>query len=158
MRWKRRGVPQGGPLSPLLSHVVLDERDIELARRGHRFVRYANDGNIDVRSERAGKRVMESVTSSTLRRLRLKVNAADSAVARPEERHFVGFRLRREPRGGEVEVLRSKRSKAGSTHASANRRHATGEARSKRASYKQTSASSGGRGSSEWALPGSNER
>jgi group II intron reverse transcriptase/maturase len=91
------GVPQGGPLSPLLSNIVLDELDGELERRGHRFVRYADDCNIYVRSERAGQRVMASVVSFIERRLRLKVNASKSAVARPEERHFVGFRLRREP-------------------------------------------------------------
>jgi group II intron reverse transcriptase/maturase len=105
------GVPQGGPLSPLLSNIVLDELDQELARRGHRFVRYADDCNIYVRTERAGQRVMASVVSFIDRRLRLKVNAAKSAVARPEERHFLGFRLRREPLDGEVEVLLSKRSK-----------------------------------------------
>ena len=104
------GVPQGGPLSPLLSNIVLDELDQELSRRGHRFVRYADDCNIYVRSERAGQRVMASVVSFIERRLRLRVNAAKSAVARPEERHFVGFRLRREPLDGEVEVLLSKRS------------------------------------------------
>ena len=107
----QEGVPQGGPLSPLLSNVVLDELDQELARRGHRFVRYADDANIYVRSERAGQRVMASVKSFIERRLRLKVNEAKSAVARPEERHFVGFRLRREPLDGSVEVLLSKRSK-----------------------------------------------
>jgi group II intron reverse transcriptase/maturase len=105
------GVPQGGPLSPLLSNIVLDELDSELERRGHRFVRYADDCNIYVRSERAGQRVMASVVSFIERRLRLKVNANKSAVARPEERHFLGFRLRREPMDGEVEVLLSKRSK-----------------------------------------------
>ena len=105
------GVPQGGPLSPLLSNVVLDELDRELSRRGHRFVRYADDCNIYVRSERAGQRVMASLVDFIERRLRLKVNTAKSAVARPEERHFVGFRLRREPLDGEVEVLLSKRSK-----------------------------------------------
>ena len=68
------GVPQGGPLSPLLSNVVLDELDWELARRGHRFVRYADDENIYVRSERAGQRVMASITDFIERRLRLKVN------------------------------------------------------------------------------------
>jgi RNA-directed DNA polymerase len=105
------GVPQGGPLSPLLSNLVLDELDWELARRGHRFVRYADDSNIYVRSERAGQRVMASITQFIEKRLRLKVNTEKSAVAQPEERHFLGFRLRREPMEGHVEVLLSKRSK-----------------------------------------------
>ena len=99
-----------GPLSPLLSNIVLDELDCELDRRGHRFVRYADDCNVYVRSERAGQRVMASIKQFIERRLRLKVNEQKSAVARPEERHFVGFRLRREPFDGEVEVLLSKRS------------------------------------------------
>jgi group II intron reverse transcriptase/maturase len=105
------GAPQGGPLSPLLSNIVLDELDGELARRGHRFVRYADDCNIYVRSERSGQRVMASIVRFIESRLRLKVNAAKSAVARPEERHFLGFSLRREPKDGEVEVLLSRRSK-----------------------------------------------
>jgi group II intron reverse transcriptase/maturase len=105
------GTPQGGPLSPLLSNIVLDELDAELSRRGLHFVRYADDCNIYVRSERSGRRVMANLTRFIERRLRLKVNASKSAVARPEERHFLGFRLRREPETGEVEVLLSKRSK-----------------------------------------------
>jgi RNA-directed DNA polymerase len=85
------GTPQGGPLSPLLSNLVLDELDQELERRGHRFVRYADDCNIYVRSERAGQRVMESVTRFITEKLKLKVNEAKSAVARPQERKFLGF-------------------------------------------------------------------
>jgi len=85
------GTPQGGPLSPLLSNIVLDELDRELERRGHRFVRYADDCNIYVHSERAGQRVMESVKNFITRRLKLKVNETKSAVARPQERKFLGF-------------------------------------------------------------------
>jgi len=102
------GVPQGGPLSPLLSNIVLDELDWELARRGHRFVRYADDCNIYVRSERAGKRVMASLVDFIGRRLRLKINAAKSAVGRPETRHFLGYRLHYQA-DGSVEVLLSER-------------------------------------------------
>lgn len=105
------GTPQGGPLSPLLSNIVLDELDRELERRGHRFVRYADDCNIYVGSERSGQRVMASISRFIERRLRLQVNAQKSAVARTEERHFLGFRLRRQPMDGSVEVLLSKRSK-----------------------------------------------
>jgi RNA-directed DNA polymerase len=87
------GTPQGGPLSPLLSNLVLDEFDRELEKRGHRFVRYADDCNIYVRSERAGLRVMESVTQFLTQRLKLKVNAEKSAVARPGRRKFLGFSI-----------------------------------------------------------------
>jgi RNA-directed DNA polymerase len=104
------GTPQGGPLSPLLSNIVLDELDGELARRGHRFVRYADDCNIYVRSERAGHRVMASVTRFIENRLRLVVNAEKSAVARPEERHFVGFRLLPNQEYERPTVLLSRRS------------------------------------------------
>jgi RNA-directed DNA polymerase len=94
------GTPQGGPLSPLLSNLVLDELDRELERRGHHFVRYADDCNIYVGSERAGQRVMESVTHFITHRLKLKVNQAKSAVARPGQRKFLGFSFtsEREPR------------------------------------------------------------
>src|SRR6266581_4871343 len=85
------GTPQGGPLSPLLSNLVLDELDQELECRGHRFVRYADDCNIYVRSERAGQRVMESISRFITQKLKLKVNEAKSAVARPQERKFLGF-------------------------------------------------------------------
>src|SRR5438445_5803712 len=85
------GTPQGGPLSPLLSNLVLDELDRELERRGHRFVRYADDCNIYVCSERAGQRVMESISRFITQKLKLKVNEAKSAVARPQERKFLGF-------------------------------------------------------------------
>jgi RNA-directed DNA polymerase len=85
------GTPQGGPLSPLLSNLVLDELDRELECRGHRFVRYADDSNIYVRSERAGQRVMESIKRFITQKLKLKVNESKSAVARPQERKFLGF-------------------------------------------------------------------
>ena len=94
------GTPQGGPLSPFLSNIVLDELDRELERRGHCFVRYADDCNIYVRSERAGRRVMESITGFITKKLKLKVNQAKSAVARPGQRKFLGFSFTagREPR------------------------------------------------------------
>ncbi len=97
---RREGTPQGGPLSPLLSNILLDELDKELERRGHKFCRYADDCNIYVQSESAGERVMKSITSFLDRRLRLKVNAEKSAVARPWERKFLGYSLtkNREPR------------------------------------------------------------
>src|SRR5208283_5338334 len=80
-----------GVISPLLSNLVLDELDRELERRGHRYLRYADDGNIYVRSQRAGQRVMESITRFITHKLKLKVNETKSAVARPQERKFLGF-------------------------------------------------------------------
>jgi RNA-directed DNA polymerase len=91
------GTPQGGPLSPLLSNLVLDEFDRELERRGLRFARYADDCNIYARSERAGQRVMKSITRFITKKLKLKVNEAKSAVARPQERKFLGFSFRGGP-------------------------------------------------------------
>jgi RNA-directed DNA polymerase len=85
------GTPQGGPLSPLLSNLMLDVLDKELEKRGHRFVRYADDCNIYVRSQRAGERVMESIEQFLAKRLKLRVNKAKSAVAKPHVRKFLGF-------------------------------------------------------------------
>ena len=90
----REGTPQGGPLSPILSNIVLDELDQELARRGLRFVRYADDANIFVRSERAGQRVMKSIRGFLEKRMRLQVNEEKSGVRKPDEVHFLGFRFR----------------------------------------------------------------
>lgn len=90
---REEGTPQGGPLSPLLSNLLLDDLDRELERRGHRFCRYADDCNIYVRTERAGQRVMENVTRFLTKRLRLKVNESKSAVGRPKDRKFLGFRF-----------------------------------------------------------------
>jgi RNA-directed DNA polymerase len=84
------GTPQGGPLSPLLANVLLDEVDQELEKRGHAFVRYADDSNVYVRSRRAGERVMETLRR-LYARLRLRVNEAKSAVARPQDRKFLGY-------------------------------------------------------------------
>jgi RNA-directed DNA polymerase len=93
-----QGVPQGGPLSPLLANIVLDELDKELERRGHRFVRYADDCNIYVKSRRAGERVMTSVSRFIENKLRLKVNMEKSAVDRPWKRKFLGFSFTWEPK------------------------------------------------------------
>lgn len=93
------GAPQGGPLSPLLSNVVLDELDWELSRRGLRFVRYADDFSIFVRSERAGERVMASVQRFIEKRLRLQVNTDKSSVSQPFDFSFLGFRLRKSSDG-----------------------------------------------------------
>jgi len=93
------GTPQGGPLSPLLANVLLDDLDKELETRGHRFVRYADDCNVYVKSERAGQRVMESVVAFLEKTLKLKVNREKSGVARPKLRTFLGFRLFRDKAG-----------------------------------------------------------
>jgi RNA-directed DNA polymerase len=104
------GTPQGGPLSPLLSNIVLDELDWELERRGHRFVRYADDCKIYVRSERAGHRVMKSISRFIIRRLRWVINEEKSSVCRPDHNHFLGFRLSPQPEGN-VTIHLSARSK-----------------------------------------------
>jgi RNA-directed DNA polymerase len=88
---RSEGTPQGGPLSPLLSNVLLDELDKELERRGHRFVRYADDSNVYVKSKAAGERVMASLERFLSERLRLRINREKSAVARPWERKFLGY-------------------------------------------------------------------
>jgi RNA-directed DNA polymerase len=92
---REEGTPQGGPLSPLLSNVLLDELDKELERRGHAFVRYADDCNVYVQSKEAGERVMASLERFLRERLRLKVNRDKSAVARPWERKFLGYTVTR---------------------------------------------------------------
>ena len=86
-----KGTPQGGPLSPLLSNIVLDDLDKELERRGHAFCRYADDCNVYVKSKRAGQRVLESITKFVEKTLKLKVNRRKSAVARPHQRKFLGY-------------------------------------------------------------------
>jgi RNA-directed DNA polymerase len=92
------GTPQGGPLSPLLSNIVLDELDKELEKRGHKFARYADDCNVYVRSRRAGQRVMETLRRFITKHLRLRINEQKSAVARPHERKFLGFTFTSEVR------------------------------------------------------------
>ena len=87
------GTPQGGPLSPLLSNIMLDELDKELEKRGHKFCRYADDCNIYVKSKRAGERVMNNITNFIERKLKLKVNRTKSAVERPWKRKFLGFTI-----------------------------------------------------------------
>jgi RNA-directed DNA polymerase len=97
---RTEGTPQGGPLSPLLSNILLDDLDRELERRGHRFVRYADDCNIYVQSAKAGERVLASLERWLWKRLRLKVNRDKSAVGRPSERKFLGYSMtvHREPK------------------------------------------------------------
>ncbi len=95
------GTPQGGPLSPLLANLLLDRLDKELERRGHRFVRYADDANVYVRSRRAGTRVMNSLSRYLREHLKLKVNEQKSAVAKPRERSFLGFSI---GKGGSIQI------------------------------------------------------
>jgi RNA-directed DNA polymerase len=90
---RTEGTPQGGPLSPLLSNILLDDLDRELEQRGHRFCRYADDCNIYVGSQRTGQRVMQAITAFLEQRLKLKVNASKSAVARPWERKLLGYSM-----------------------------------------------------------------
>jgi RNA-directed DNA polymerase len=106
---RHEGTPQGGPLSPLLANLLLDDLDKELERRGHRFCRYADDCNIYVRSEAAGERVMASVTAFLEGKLRLKVNQTKSAVAPVGERQFLGHRL---GRGGSLGIGRKSLGRA----------------------------------------------
>lgn len=105
------GTPQGGPLSPLLSNIMLDDFDKELERRGLRFARYADDCNIYVKSEKAGKRVMESATKYLTTKLKLKVNQLKSAVAHPWERKFLGFTFTKDSKEIAVHESRVKRFK-----------------------------------------------
>ena len=107
----REGTPQGGPLSPLLSNLVLDELDQELECRGHRFVRYADDCNVYVKSQAAGERVMASLTGFITKRLKLRVNSSKSAVARPWERKFLGFTFGRKHKQRKVAAKSLKRFK-----------------------------------------------
>jgi RNA-directed DNA polymerase len=90
---RQEGTPQGGPLSPLLSNILLDDLDKELERRGHAFCRYADDCNIYVQSRRAGERVLASITSYLKKKLKLKVNQDKSAVGRPWQRKFLGYSM-----------------------------------------------------------------
>jgi RNA-directed DNA polymerase len=93
VHWSEEGTPQGSPLSPLLSNVMLDDLDWELERRGHRFVRYADDVTVYVKSERAGQRVMASISEYVERRLKLKVSRQKSAVDLAKKRPLLGFRF-----------------------------------------------------------------
>lgn len=98
------GTPQGGPLSPLLANILLDDLDKELEQRGHSFCRYADDCNIYVKSERAGKRVMESITTFLEKKLKLKVNKEKSAVDKPSRRKFLGFSFYYTQGGSDIRI------------------------------------------------------
>jgi group II intron reverse transcriptase/maturase len=103
------GTPQGGPLSPLLSNIMLDDLDRELEQRGHRFVRYADDCNIYVKTQRAGERVMESVKAFLEKKLKLKVNPKKSKVDRAKQMKFLGFSFYKH--NGEIRIRIANRSK-----------------------------------------------
>lgn len=94
------GTPQGGPLSPLLSNILLDELDKELEKRGHKFCRYADDNNVYVKSQKAGERVLFSLEQFLWKRLRLRINKAKSAVSEVWRRQFLGFRIQRNDKIG----------------------------------------------------------
>src|SRR6185295_7044217 len=98
------GTPQGSPLSPLLSNIVLNELDKELESRGHRFVRYADDCSIYVRSEKSAHRVMETVTEYIESKLKLKVNRTKSKVSHPTESTLLGFSFYRSEKGWEIRI------------------------------------------------------
>ena len=102
------GTPQGGPLSPLLSNIMLDDFDKELEKRGLRFARYADDCNIYVKTEKAGQRVMKSVVKYLTTKLKLKVNEQKSAVAQPWERKFLGFTFRKGKESGKIKIHESR--------------------------------------------------
>jgi RNA-directed DNA polymerase len=101
---RTEGTPQGSPLSPLLSNIVLNELDKELEARGHRFVRYADDCSIYVRSEKSAERVIETITEYIESKLKLKVNRTKSKVSRPNESTLLGFSFYRSERGWEIRI------------------------------------------------------
>ena len=106
---REEGTPQGGPLSPLLANILLDDLDKELEKRGHKFVRYADDANIYVRSKRAGERVLASVRTFLQERLRLKLNEQKSTVDRPWKLKFLGFSMYKR-KAGEIRICLARQS------------------------------------------------
>jgi group II intron reverse transcriptase/maturase len=110
---RHEGSPQGGPLSPLLSNILLDELDKELDRRGHKYCRYADDCNVYVKSERAGQRVLASIERFLLKQLKLKINPAKSAVAQPHSRQFLGFSF---SSGGQLKIKLSPKAEKRMKH------------------------------------------
>ncbi|WP_198592010.1 group II intron reverse transcriptase/maturase [Kyrpidia spormannii] len=106
---REEGTPQGGPLSPLLANILLDDLDKELEKRGHRFVRYADDANIYVRSRRAGERVLASIRKFLQERLKLKLNEQKSTVDRPWKLKFLGFSMYKR-KAGEIRIRLARQS------------------------------------------------